>query len=53
MMGAGKPGDGGYGVRDFKAEFGGKLVEYGRFKCILSPVLYRIGEIGVNIIKKL
>lgn len=53
MMGAGAPGDGGYGVRDFKAKFGGDLVEYGRFKCVLSPVLYRIGEIGVKIMKKL
>lgn len=32
MMGAGVPNDGGYGVRDFKAKFGGELVEYGRFK---------------------
>ena len=30
MMGAGKP-DEEYGVRDFKAEFGGELVEHGRF----------------------
>lgn len=53
MMGAGAPGDGGYGVRDFKAKFGGELVEYGRFKCILSPVLYKVGAIGVKIMKKL
>lgn len=53
FMGAGAPGDGGYGVRDFKAKFGGELVECGRFKCLLSPVLYKIGEIGVKIMKKL
>lgn len=53
MMGAGAPGDGGYGVRDFKLEFGGELVEYGRFKCVLNPFLYRIGAIGVRIMKKL
>lgn len=53
MMGAGAPGDGGYGVRDFKAKFGGELVEYGRFKCVLNPFLYRIGTIGVKIMKKL
>lgn len=53
MMGAGAPGDGGYGVRDFKAKFGGELVEHGRFKCILNPLLYRIGALGVKIIKKL
>lgn len=52
MMGAGKPGDGGYGVRDFKAEFGGELVEYGRLKCIINRPLYLIGTIGVSLIKK-
>jgi len=52
MMGAGAPGDGGYGVRDFKAKFGGELVEYGRFKYICNKTLYKIGEIGVNLLKK-
>lgn len=52
MMGAGAPNDGGYGVRDFKQEFGGELVEYGRFKCILSPILYDIGKMVVKIIRK-
>lgn len=52
MMGAGSPNDGGYGVRDFKQEFGGELVEYGRFKCILSPVLYDIGKMAIKIIRK-
>lgn len=52
MMGAGAPGDGGYGVREFKAKFGGKLVEYGRFRCLLEPGLYRIGKIGVQLMKK-
>lgn len=51
MMGAGKPNEH-YGVRDFKASFGGELVEYGRFKCILSPLLYCIGAIGVKMIRK-
>lgn len=53
MMGAGAPGDGGYGVRDFKAKFGGELVEHGRFKCVLNPFLYRVGTWGVRIMKKL
>lgn len=53
MMGAGAPGDGGYGVRDFKAKFGGELVEYGRFKCILSPIFYRIGTIGIKVLKRI
>ncbi len=52
MMGAGKP-DGAYGVRDFKAKFGGKEVEYGRFICVTKPVLYKIGAVGVKILKKL
>lgn len=52
MMGAGAPGDGGYGVRDFKAKFGGELVEYGRFKYVCKPVLYAIGKLGVAILKK-
>ena len=51
MMGAGEPGVP-YGVRDFKAEFGGKLVEYGRFLCICKPMLYRIGKWGVKILKR-
>lgn len=53
MMGAGSPNDGGYGVRDFKAKFGGDLVEYGRFKCIMNKPLYFIGVLGVKILKKL
>lgn len=52
FMGAGAPGDGGYGVRDFKAKFGGELVEYGRFKCILNRPLYAIGCLGVKILKR-
>jgi len=52
MMGAGKP-DEGYGVRDFKAKFGGKLVEHGRFQFICNPILYKCGEMGVKILKKL
>ena len=53
MMGAGAPGDGGYGVRDFKAKFGGQLVEYGRFKYISNKPLYAIGKLGVSIMKKI
>ena len=51
MMGAGAPNDGGYGVRDFKAKFGGQLVEHGRFQCTLNGFLYRIGKLGVKIMK--
>ena len=52
MMGAGAPGDGGYGVRDFKAKFGGELVEYGRFKYIFNKPLYAIGKLAVQIMKR-
>lgn len=51
MMGAGKP-DEEYGVRDFKAEFGGTLVEHGRFLCVCKPLLYKIGVLGVKILKR-
>lgn len=51
MMGAGTPGNA-YGVRDFKARFGGNEVEHGRFKFIAHPLLYKLGEWGVKILKK-
>ena len=51
MMGAGKP-DEEYGVRDFKAEFGGEMVEHGRFLLVCKPMLYRFGKLGVKLLKK-
>ena len=51
FMGAGSP-DQPYGVRDFKAEFGGELVEPGRFLCIRKPLLYWIGKMGVKWLKQ-
>jgi lipid II:glycine glycyltransferase (peptidoglycan interpeptide bridge formation enzyme) len=50
FMGAGEP-DVPYGVRDFKMEFGGELVEYGRFLCVRKPLLYWIGKMGVKWLK--
>ncbi len=50
MMGAGEPGVP-YGVRDFKAEFGGKKVEHGRFLYVAKPCLYKIGIAGVKLLK--
>ena len=50
FMGAGTP-DQPYGVRDFKAEFGGELVEHGRFLCIRKPLLYWIGKMGVKFLR--
>lgn len=52
MMGAGAPGDGGYGVREFKAKFGGNLVEYGRFKYICNRPLYALGKFGIKLLKR-
>ena len=52
FMGAGKPDDGGYGVRDFKLKFGGNLVEHGRFVYVYKPLLYRVGKLGVNLMKR-
>lgn len=51
VMGAGVPGVP-YGVRDFKAEFGGKLVEQGRFLCVCRPWLYRLGTFVVKLMKR-
>ena len=51
MMGAGKPGDA-YGVRDFKARFGGELVEHGRYRFVSRQFLYKCGELGVTLLKR-
>ena len=50
FMGAGKP-EVEYGVRNYKLEFGGDLVEHGRYLKILSPLLYNVGKLGLNILK--
>ena len=50
FMGAGVP-DKPYGVRDFKMEFGGEAVEFGRYLYVRKPLLYKIGKLGVNILK--
>ncbi len=48
FMGAGPP-DRQYGVREFKARFGGEEVEYGRFLRINRPLLYAIGKLGLRL----
>lgn len=53
MMGAGSPGDGGYGVRDFKLKFGGELMELGRYNHVNNRLLFGIGKLGVKMMKKL
>lgn len=52
MMGAGEP-DVPYGVRDFKSEFGGELVEHGRYLCVTKPLLYQVGKLGVWLLKRI
>jgi serine/alanine adding enzyme len=51
LMGAGKP-EKDYGVREFKAQFGGKQVENGRFIRINNTFLYNLGKLGLSIISK-
>ena len=51
MMGAGEP-DVPYGVRDFKSEFGGEMVEHGRWLCVTQPLLYKIGVLAVKMMKR-
>lgn len=50
FMGAGNP-DKNYGVREFKSKFGGDLVEYGRFLHVCKPFWYKIGTVGIKILK--
>jgi serine/alanine adding enzyme len=52
FMGAGKP-DLDYGVRKYKSEFGGTLVEHGRFIKVLNPFLYNLGKLGLKILSKI
>jgi len=52
FMGAGIPGKE-YGVREFKARFGGELVEHGRFIKVLNPFLYGLGQAVLKVLAKL
>ncbi len=49
--GAGKP-DEEYGVRDFKAKFGGKLVCFGRNTCVHSPLKFRASRLGYALLRR-
>jgi serine/alanine adding enzyme len=46
--GAGKPGVP-YGVRDYKKQFGGEFVNFGRYTRIYNPFLFRIATAGFRI----
>jgi lipid II:glycine glycyltransferase (peptidoglycan interpeptide bridge formation enzyme) len=50
--GAGKP-DKDYGVREFKRQFGGKLVNYGRCEKVHSPIKMKIAEVGFEVYRKM
>jgi serine/alanine adding enzyme len=50
--GAGTP-DEEYGVRDFKAKFGGKLVCYGRNTLVHSPTQLRLSKLGFKVYRAL
>jgi serine/alanine adding enzyme len=49
--GAGKP-DEEYGVRDFKAKFGGELVSFGRNTCVHAPRMLRLSELGYRLLRR-
>jgi serine/alanine adding enzyme len=40
-----------YSVRDYKKQFGGEMVNWGRFRLILNKPLYKFGEFGVRLLK--
>lgn len=52
FMGAGAP-DEDYGVREFKARFGGELVEHGRYIKVMNPILYYVGKMGMYVLSKI
>lgn len=49
--GAGKPGEY-YGVRDFKAKFGGDLVNFGRNTCIHAPLTLKLSKFGYSMVRR-
>lgn len=52
FMGAGRP-DEHYGVREFKARFGGEEVSFGRYQLVVDKALYKIGELGLKVSQKI
>lgn len=49
--GAGNP-DEKYGVRDFKAKFGGRLVCFGRNTIVHQPALLRLSTLGYSLLRR-
>lgn len=52
FMGAGSPNTD-YGVREFKSQFGGELVSYGRYLRINNRLMYQLGKLVINIRQKI
>jgi lipid II:glycine glycyltransferase (peptidoglycan interpeptide bridge formation enzyme) len=40
-----------YGVRQYKQEFGGEMIEYGRFRKVNNRFMFAIGEAGLWILR--
>jgi len=51
-MGAGEPNKP-YGVRDWKKQFGGEMVCYGRYQLVHSPLKMKIAETGFRLLQRL
>jgi serine/alanine adding enzyme len=49
--GAGTPGER-YGVRDFKAKFGGRLVDFGRDVRVHSRLRLRLARLGYDVVRR-
>lgn len=49
--GGGRP-DEVYGVRDFKAKFGGELVNYGRNTCVHAPLRLKLSTTGYQLVRR-
>jgi lipid II:glycine glycyltransferase (peptidoglycan interpeptide bridge formation enzyme) len=50
--GAGRPGEP-YGVRDFKAKFGGELVDFGRHSYVHSPGRLKLTNLAYRFYRKI
>jgi lipid II:glycine glycyltransferase (peptidoglycan interpeptide bridge formation enzyme) len=49
--GGGRP-DEEYGVRDFKAKFGGTLVNFGRNTCVHGPLRLKVSQAGYQLMRR-
>ena len=50
FMGVGSPHKS-YGVRNFKTQFGGEIINFGRWQFINSKLRYRLGHLGYRFLK--